>query len=123
LVRFALVGATATLIQYLVLIVLVRLLAVAPAAASALGFVISAGFNYLLNYRFTFRSQRRHGPALAKFVALAGVGLGLNSLTVQVLVSLGWHYLLAQIVATAVVFLWNFVGNNLWTFGAEPAGP
>jgi len=49
--------------------------------------------------------------------------LGINSLLMQVLVQSGWHYLLAQVCATAVVFLWNFVGNSLWTFGAEPARP
>lgn len=123
LVRFALVGATATAIQYVVLIALVRGLGVWPTLASAIGFVISAGLNYLLNYHFTFRSQRRHGPAALKFVALAGVGLAINSLLMQLLVETGWHYLLAQVCATAVVFLWNFVGNSLWTFGAEPAGP
>jgi len=123
LVRFALVSATATAIQYVVLIALVRGLDVWPTVASAIGFVLSAGLNYLLNYHFTFRSQRRHGPAALKFVALAGVGLGINSLLMQLLLEQGWHYLLAQVGATAVVFLWNFMGNNWWTFGAEPAGP
>jgi len=123
LMRFALVGATATAIQYVVLIALVRGLGVWPPAASASGFVLSAGLNYLLNYHFTFRSERRHGPAALKFVALAGVGLGINSLLMQLLVQSGWHYLLAQVCATAVVFLWNFAGNSLWTFGAEPARP
>ena len=123
LVRFALVGATATAIQYVVLIALVRGLAVWPTLASASGFVVSAGLNYLLNYHVTFRSRRRHGPAALKFVALAGVGLAINSLLMQLLVEAGWHYLLAQVCATAVVFLWNFVGNSLWTFRSEAARP
>jgi putative flippase GtrA len=115
-VRFALVGSVATGIQYLILIALVRGAKANPTWASSIGFVASAAVNYLLNYHYTFRSNRPHGPAAVKFALLAGVGLLLNSAIVQVLVGAGWHYLLAQICATAVLLLWNFVGNSIWTF-------
>jgi putative flippase GtrA len=117
LIRFGLVGAVATGIQYVILILLVHA-GFWPAVASAIGFVVSAAGNYLLNYHFTFRSQRSHGPAAAKFVMLAAVGLAINFALMHVLVGAGWYYLLAQVCATAVVFLWNFVGNSLWTFRA-----
>lgn len=118
LVRFGMVGALATAIQYLVLVVLVRGIGMWPPVASAVGFVLSAGVNYLLNYHFTFRSHQQHAPAASKFLTLAIVGLVLNATLMQVLVDSGWHYLLAQVCVTAVVFLWNFVGNSLWTFRA-----
>lgn len=118
LVRFALVGGIATGIQYAVLIVLVHEVGLWPTVASATGFVVSAGCNYLLNYHFTFRSSHGHGAAVMKFLTLAGVGLAINSVLMQVLVGQGWYYLLAQVCATAVVFLWNFAGNSLWTFRA-----
>jgi putative flippase GtrA len=118
-VRFALVGAAATAAQYAILIVLVREAGVSPTPASAIGFVVSAIGNYLLNYYFTFRSRRSHGGALAKFLLLAGGGLAINSLLMQLLVvGAGWYYMVAQVCATAVVFLWNFIGNSFWTFGA-----
>jgi len=116
--RFGLVGAVATGIQYLFLIVLVREAGMWPALASAIGFVASSSGNYLLNYHFTFRSGRPHGPAAAKFVTLAAVGLVINFVLMQVLGAAGVYYLLAQVCATAVVFLWNFLGNSLWTFRA-----
>jgi putative flippase GtrA len=118
LMRFGLVGAVATGIQYVILIVLVRELGMWPALASAIGFVVSASGNYLLNYHFTFRSARPHGPAAMKFVTLAAVGLAINFALMQALGAAGVYYLLAQVCATAVVFLWNFVGNSLWTFRA-----
>lgn len=117
-VRFGLVGALATAIQYLVLVALVDGTGMWPPEASAVGFVLSAGVNYLLNYHFTFRSDQQHAPAAAKFLTLTIVGLSLNATLMQVLVDVGWHYLLAQVCVTAVVFLWNFVGNSLWTFRA-----
>lgn len=118
LMRFGLVGGVATGIQYLILVVLVREAGTWPALASAIGFVASASVNYMLNYHFTFGSERPHGPAAAKFVTLAAVGLAINFVLMQVLGAAGVYYLLAQVCATAVVFLWNFFGNSLWTFRA-----
>jgi putative flippase GtrA len=117
LVRFGLVGGVATAIQYVILVVLVHA-GVAPPVGSAIGFVVSAFGNYLLNYHFTFRSRESHGPAVTKFVTLAAGGLAISYVLMHVLVGAGWYYLLAQVLVTAVVFLWNFVGNSVWTFRA-----
>lgn len=119
-VRFCLVGGVATAIQYALLILLVRGFGMAPTPASSIGFVISAGANYLLNYRFTFQSDRPHGPAAAKFGLLAGTGLVINAAIMRLLVGAGLHYLIAQVCATGVVLFWNFIGNSVWTFGIEP---
>ena len=116
LLRFGVVGALATAIQYVILVVLVRWAGMWPPAASAVGFVMRSGVNYLLNYHFTFSSQQQHGPTAIKFLVLAATGLVINWTLMQVLVAAGWHYLVAQVCVTAVVFLWNFVGNSLWTF-------
>lgn len=119
LVRFTLVGGVATALQYLVLVVLVRAGNLEPTAASSVGFAASAVVNYLLNYRFTFRSDRPHGPAAAKFALLAGTGLLFNAAIMHVLIGTGMSYLPAQVCATTVVLFWNFIGNSLWTFGVE----
>lgn len=121
-VRFLLVGGIATGIQYAILILLVRGFSVAPTPASCAGFVLSAITNYLLNYRFTFRSRRPHGPAAAKFGVLAGAGLLINAGIMHWSVAAGVQYLLAQVLATGVVLFWNFIGNTLWTFGVDPSG-
>lgn len=117
--RFVLVGGLATVIQYVVLILLVQLIGADPVFASAVGFVISAVANYIINYHYTFGSNQRHTSAITKFTALASVGLVLNSGIMSALVRLGLHYLPAQIVATVIVLLWNFAGNSLWTFRAD----
>jgi putative flippase GtrA len=116
-VRFSLVGGVATAIQYALLILLVRGFRMAPTPASSIGFVLSAVANYLLNYRFTFQSDRPHGPAAAKFGVLAGAGLLINAAIMHVMIGAGVQYLIAQICATGVVLFWNFLGNSFWTFG------
>ncbi len=114
--RFAMVGGIATLIQYVVLLALVQLAKLDPVWASAVGYALSAVFNYLMNYIYTFDSKAAHGPAAMKFAIIAGLGLLLNSLVMSLLISSGSHYLVAQVVATIVVLLWNFFGSRFWTF-------
>lgn len=119
-VRFTLVGGVATAIQYALLILLVHGFGMTPTPASSIGFALSAAVNYLLNYRFTFQSDRPHGPAASKFAVLAVAGLLINAAIMHLMVGAGVYYLLAQVCATALVLFWNFVGNSFWTFGVEP---
>lgn len=117
IVRFASVGVIATAIQYILLALFVEKLSIEPVTASAAAFTLSAFVNYYLNRRFTFSSSAGHAVALPKFFAVAFVGLGLNTVVMLIAYSLfGAHYLLAQVLATGVVFLWTFTGNRLWTF-------
>lgn len=115
--RFLGVGAFATGLQYALLVLGCEVLAVDPVAASAVGFVVSAVANYWLNYHFSFRSSRRHRSAAGRFALVAGAGLALNTLLMQTLAEhLGLQYLLAQVLTTAVVLIWNFFANALWSF-------
>ena len=114
---FAAVGAVATGIQYIVLVLSVQLLDTDPVLASTVGFVMSSGINYLLNYHLTFRSRMGHAHTAAKFVVISLLGLTLNWLMMYLGVRLlGFHYLLTQLAATALVLIWNFTGNYVWSF-------
>lgn len=120
LFRFLIVGGGATVLHYAIYLVLL-LLGVTPVAASSIGFVISAGFNYHLNRRYTFASRRRHAEALPRFVATAAVGLALNAAILAGLTQLGLHPVPAQFGATLGTLVWNFLLNRLWTFRAGAA--
>jgi putative flippase GtrA len=120
---FAGIGAIGTAGHYTTLIVLVEALRVDPLLASTLGFVVGALINYFLNYYYTFASAKSHRDAMSKFALVALVGAIANSAMMHVALTwLGLYYLLAQIIATAVVLVWNFIVNKLWTF-ATPRPP
>jgi putative flippase GtrA len=115
--RFIVVGGTATAFQYIVLVACVRELSLAPVAASAIGFALSAVLNYYLNYRLTFRSSRAHASAMPRFLLIARIGLGANSVAMWALTkSAHLGYLQSQLVATTLVLLWNYTANRKWTF-------
>lgn len=121
-VNFTGVGFVSAIGHYGLLIVLVQIAGVAAVPASAAGALLGAWINYTLNYRFTFRSSKRHREAVLKFALVATVGLVLNTVFMWVGVELiGAHYLLSQIVTTGLVLIWSFAGNRYWTF--QPAEP
>ncbi len=117
LFRFLIVGSIAAAIQYVILVILVEFFSADPVASSAVGFVLSAFVNYILNYIYTFRSTLPHSAAFPKFFATALVGLLINTSTMHFCFDiLGMHYIASQIVATAVTLLWHFIVNSLWSF-------
>jgi len=119
--HFAGVGSISAIGHYGLLILLVQGLGVAPVPASAAGALLGAGINYSLNYRFTFRSSKRHRDAVVKFAAVASAGLIFNTIFMWLGVELlGLHYLLSQIATTGLVLIWSFLGNRYWTFQVTP---
>jgi putative flippase GtrA len=114
---FVVIGALATAIQYAILIGLTEYLRIRPVWASSCGYAISALLNYYLNYRITFRSAKAHRRALPCFLAISTIGLFLNSTAVWALSErAALPYLVAQVVATVFVLVWNFSANKKWTF-------
>ncbi|MEQ1617837.1 MAG: GtrA family protein [Terricaulis sp.] len=117
--KFAMVGALGTGVHYALMFTLIEAVDWPAEAATTLGAACGAGVNYLLNYRFTFRSSARHPIALTKFVAVAAIGLLINAAIVAALTRLlALDPLPAQLAATAVVLAWGFLANRTWTFGA-----
>ena len=115
--RFAGVGAIGTAGHYVTLIVLVDVLGVGAVLASSAGFLVGATINYILNYRFTFRSDRSHASTAPRFFAIALGGFFLNGAAMSLLVDrIGLHYILSQIVATGTILIWTFLANYYWTF-------
>lgn len=116
-IRFVGVGCCSAVGHYGLLILLVQALHADPVVASAAGALLGAWINYTLNYRYTFRSTKRHRDSVTKFAVVAMVGLLLNTLFMWLCVELlRMHYLLGQIVTTGLVMLWSFGANRSWTF-------
>jgi putative flippase GtrA len=123
-VAFAGVGVIATAIQYAVLLFAVPFLHANAVLASSAGFLISAGFNYWLNYHWTFRSSNSHVVAVTRFAIIAAVGFVLNAALMYLLVQrLGVPYVIAQVLTSAGVMLWSYAGSALWTFAKTDVRP
>lgn len=115
--RFLGAGATAAALHYAVLVGAVEAGLLAPVPASCVGFAAGTALNYGLGRGFVFRSRRRHGEALPRYLAVAAAGLGVNAAVMAAGTALlGLPYLLAQVAATGAALLWHFAAHRLWTF-------
>jgi len=117
---FSGVGIIGTLAHYFTLIGLVEIVSLKAVLASVIGFIVGAMVNYFLNYYITFKSTKSHHEAIIKFFTVALIGLILNTLIMALATEVfALYYLLAQVISTGLVLLWNFTGNRLWTFWGE----
>jgi putative flippase GtrA len=132
--RFAVVGALGTLIDFSLLIVFKEWVGLSTLIANSLSSVAGIANNFTLNRLWTF-SDAPAKPVLvqlAQFVAVSLVGITLNNGIVLMLEApfgllpgIGMYgYVLAKVIATGVVIFWNFSANRLWTFkrGGEHIG-
>ena len=115
--RFALVGAAATITTYVVLIAGVEVFHINAVTASVVGYALGIAVNYILNYRYTFGSDQHHHVVIPKFLTVMVIGMFINAAVMYTGINwLGFHYMLAQLAAVAVVFILSFTANRLWAF-------
>jgi putative flippase GtrA len=114
--RFLAVGVATTAVHYGVLVALVEAWAVHPVWATTAGFVTAALLSYVLNRRYTFDVEPAFGPGLVKYYAAVSVGLLLNAGVMAALTAWDVYYILAQIVASGIALVWNFLSARLVVF-------
>ena len=92
--------------------------------ATVLAFIVSTTTNWFLGRTFTFKessySNQRTKELLLVFLVSA-IGLGFNLLLMFLFVRLlGMNTNLlktaAKIMATGIVFIWNFVSRKIWIY-------
>ncbi|MBQ9974253.1 MAG: GtrA family protein [Oscillospiraceae bacterium] len=115
--RFGVVGVIAFVIDYAVLLALTELFGIHYLVSSAVAFLVSVIFNYILSIAFVFDTDNGQSK-LAQFTLFALMsagGLGINQLMMWLLSDL-LHipYQLSKLAATAVVMVYNFVTRKLF---------
>ena len=116
--RFCAVGVSGTAIDFGLTWLCKEILKIPKFISNAIGFVVAATSNYILNRIWTWGSTNEHiGAEYTKFFVVSLIGLGLNTLILYVLhEKMKWNFYLSKVFATGVVMLWNFFANNFFTF-------
>ena len=123
--RFLIVGATSTLLDFLLLVVL-KAAGGSTLLANTLAFSIATVYNFAASRWWTYAGTRREDTALqfVQFALASLLGLVLNDVIVLLLETplhsaLGnasWSYLPAKVAATGAVAVLSFVTNRSWIF-------
>ena len=117
IVRFGIVGVIAFIIDYAVLLTLTEVFGVHYLVSSAIAFVVSVIFNYILSILFVFETDnsRGKGAEFTLFAAMSAGGLGINQLMMWLLSDMIFMpYQLSKFLATGVVMVYNFVTRKLF---------
>lgn len=116
--KFCVVGFSGTAIDFGLTWLCKEIFKIPKFLANAIGFVMAATSNYILNRIWTWGSTNEQvGVEYVKFFAVSLIGLGLNTLILYIFnEKLKFNFYLSKVFATGVVMLWNFFANNFFTF-------
>lgn len=115
--RFALIGAVATALQFLILVGLVELAHAEKPWANAAGYAVSAVLNYALNRAFAFKGAKTSFlGGFARFAIASAIGLALNSMVFIALLRAGLPYVAAWAGAVGLVLIWNYAAARYVIF-------
>lgn len=115
--RYLFVGGMATVVDIGSLYIFTSKLGVYYLISAALSFILGIITNYILSILWVFESTKKLPKEIALFVAVGIGGLILNEGIMWGLVSgLAVFYLLAKLVSTAVVTVWNFGMRKKFVF-------
>lgn len=110
--RFGLVGGSAFIIDYGIMVFLTEVLGVNYLLSSGISFCISVIYNYILSVKWVFDSsqKRKKSEEFMLFLILSIVGLGINEAIMWILVDkINIIYFISKIFATSIVMIYNFV--------------
>lgn len=122
-IKFSLVGFLGMVVDFSITWLLKEKCRLNKYLANSVGFVCAATNNYIFNRIWTFESHQKNIPLeFLSFVVVALIGLLLNNLILYLLTEkkIISNFYLAKLIAIAVIVIWNFVANYLFTFRSFP---
>lgn len=116
--KFCVVGVSGTVIDFGLTWICKEIFKIPKFLANAIGFVVAATNNYILNRIWTWGSTNEQiGIEYTKFFFVSLIGLGLNTLILYIFnEKIKMNFYVSKVIATGFVMLWNFFANNYFTF-------
>ncbi len=133
--RFMMVGAVGTIIDFGVSNLLIHVFGFSLVLAGSISFICAVFSNFTLNRYWTYPDSRTKAihHQLAQFTLVSVIGLGIRVVTLAILEPIVYGFvqttsipfdLSAKVVADnltlalaiAIVTLWNFFANRYWTY-------
>lgn len=123
ILKFGVVGGSAFLIDYLLMIFLTEIININYLISSAISFSVSVIFNYILSVVWVFdvNRERKSHLTFMLFLVLSLIGLGINQILMWVLVEitglgeiLEKFYMIAKLFVTGVVMVYNFITRKIF---------
>lgn len=113
-VIYLFVGALATVVEWVAFYLLRHPIYMHYMLATTIAFIISTFANWIIGKWLLFREKQNLLKELAKIYVTSIAGLLMNLLIMWIAIDLiGIQDMLAKIIATGIVFFWNFLVRKL----------
>ncbi len=115
--KYIVVGGTSATIDFGLYVLFTDVFNLYYILAATLSFIVAALYNFTLNRKWTFKSNGKKRKQMPVFFTITVSGLLINNGIIFMLVEYAYLWdILAKIIATGIVTMWNFVGNRYITF-------
>ena len=115
--KFAIVGGIATIIDFVFLYIFREFCHFPVLVSNTLSFCISVIYNYIASVKWVFdvNKEKDARKQFIIFIVFSVLGLILNNVIMWITVDfLSIYYLLAKIIATVIVMIFNFVTRKIF---------
>ena len=115
--KFTIVGGIATVIDFVFLYIFREFCHFPVLVSNTLSFCISVIYNYIASVKWVFdvNKEKDDKKQFIIFIVFSVIGLLLNDLIMWISVDfLSIYYLLAKIIATSIVMIFNFVTRKMF---------
>ena len=117
LIRFGVVGGSAFVIDYGIMIALTEILGMNYLISSGISFAVSVIYNYILSINWVFDVNREKDgrTEFFCFLFLSIIGLIINQILMWIFVDMFHiYYMAAKIVVTIAVMVYNFITRKIF---------
>ena len=118
-IRYGFVSVVALAVDFGGMVLLVELLSMHYLIAATISFTAGLVVNYLLSRAWVF-TDRKYESRVKEFIVFTGIGIvGLllnNSIMWLAVEKIGIYYIFSKIIATILVFFWNFGLRKMLVF-------
>ncbi len=123
LAKFVITGVIATAIDWLIYAILITWLQMDPLIAQLFSFTAATIFNYYSNTIWVFNTTKNktRRRLITEFFILSFIGLGISEgLLALFIYQLGMGEMIAKIITTAIVMVFNFITRKLFLEDRKP---
>ena len=115
--KFTIVGGVATIIDFVFLYIFREFFKFPVLVSNTLSFCISVIYNYTASVKWVFdvNKEKNAKKQFIIFIIFSVIGLLLNNIIMYLTVDiLAIYYLIAKVIATAIVMIFNFVTRKMF---------
>ena len=111
--RFVVTGGFSFLVDFGLMVFLVEIFHMNELFAAGISFTVSVIVNYLMCVFWVFdATQKNNVLTIIIFIVSSIIGLGLNELFMWILLEIYINYMVAKIISTILVMIWNYIAKR-----------